>query len=219
MNYNPEIHHRKSYRMPSWDYARGGKYYVTICTRNRICCFGDLINDKIILNEMGEIVRRFWLEIPEHFPDTWVDEYIVMPNHIHGIIVMKRLNLNTTNGNVTNRNDGNDRNNRNDRNVGTLHATSLHSPEHTPNHVLSNCEFMSKISPKPGALNTIIRSFKSACTKKFKQMGHSGWFAWQPRFHDEIIRNDEELKRIRAYIRNNLKNWDTDDKNPKNIKP
>ena len=72
---------------------------------------------------------------------------------------------------------------------------------------------------QPGALGVIINQFKRICTIKFNEQGDGGWFAWQPRFHDEIIRNDAHLQQICSYICNNPKNWDSDDKNPKNIKP
>ena len=80
----------ESARMPGWDYSRGGKYCITICTKNRICCFGDVTDGKMGLNDMGKIANDLWLEIPEHFDDTYLDEHIVMPNHIHGIVVIKR---------------------------------------------------------------------------------------------------------------------------------
>ncbi|MBW8050127.1 MAG: hypothetical protein FVQ77_07270 [Cytophagales bacterium] len=70
---------------------------------------------------------------------------------------------------------------------------------------------MAAISPKPGSLGVIIRSYKTECTKTFKQMGNGGWFAWQPRFYDEIIRNDEHLEQIRQYIRNNPANWNNNE--------
>ncbi|MBI4647653.1 MAG: hypothetical protein HY738_13965 [Bacteroidia bacterium] len=83
----------QSTRMPGWDYSRGGKYYVTICTKNHDCYFGNVIDGKMRLNEMGIITDEFWREIPKHFPHTWLDEYVVMPNHVHGIVVMKRLTI------------------------------------------------------------------------------------------------------------------------------
>lgn len=86
-----------STRLPGWDYSRGGKYYVTIITRKRVCFFGDVVNGEMQLNERGRIANHFWLEIQKHFSYTWLDEFIVMPNHIHGIVVMKRSHLNKQN--------------------------------------------------------------------------------------------------------------------------
>jgi len=76
----------KSTRHPEWDYNDDGMYYVIICTDNKICYFGNIINEEMKLNNIGEIVNKFWLEIPEHFKNVELDEYIIMPNHIHGII-------------------------------------------------------------------------------------------------------------------------------------
>ena len=80
--------------MPGWDYALGGKYFITICTKKMICCFGEIVNGEMMLNEMGEIVNKYWWEIPNGFPNTYLDEFQIMPNHIHGIIVMRRSQKN-----------------------------------------------------------------------------------------------------------------------------
>jgi len=87
-NYNPKIHHRQSMRLKGRDYSQEGHYFVTICTKNKIECFGEIINGKMELSEIGKIVNQCWLEIPKHFPDVTLDEYTIMPNHIHGIIVI-----------------------------------------------------------------------------------------------------------------------------------
>lgn len=81
----------KSTRHPEWDYNDDGMYYVIICTDNKICYFGNIINEEMKLNNIGEIVNKFWLEIPEHFKNVELDEYIIMPNHIHGIIIINNL--------------------------------------------------------------------------------------------------------------------------------
>ncbi|MFH1322002.1 MAG: hypothetical protein ABII90_15290 [Bacteroidota bacterium] len=236
-----------SQRMPGWDYALGGKYYVTICTGNKICCFGDVKNDRMELSEMGEIVDKFWQEIPACFSETYLDEYVVMPNHVHGIIVMKRSEQNTDDessehtdeerrdetlsrlinehiGNFERRRDlkkhigdfGKDRDNFGKDRDET--GSRLYMPENMPGIISGNMpknEKMAAISPKPGSLSVIIGGWKSKCTKEFKKIGHSGWFSWQPRFYDEIIRNDTRLSKIRWYIRNNPKNWEKDEYNLK----
>lgn len=88
MTFNPDIHDRRSIRLKDYDYSQPGAYFVTICTNNKECLFGDVINGAIQLNEMGIIAQQCWNSIPEHFPKTFLDEFIVMPNHIHGIIVI-----------------------------------------------------------------------------------------------------------------------------------
>jgi len=92
--FNPEIHHRHAYRLKHWDYTTPAYYFVTLCIRNRqIYYFGNINNDKIILNNLGKIINKYWLKIPNHFNNVVLDEYIVMPNHVHGIIRIENNNI------------------------------------------------------------------------------------------------------------------------------
>ena len=84
---NPE-NHRRSIRLKGYDYTRAGAYFVTICTKDRACLFGDVADGVMRLNQMGHIVRQCWLAIPDHFPHVLLDEFVVMPNHVHGILVI-----------------------------------------------------------------------------------------------------------------------------------
>lgn len=77
---------RRSIRLQGYDYSQAGAHYVTICTQERLCLFGNVINGVMVLNEIGQHVETCWLEIPTHFPNTVLHEYIIMPNHIHGIV-------------------------------------------------------------------------------------------------------------------------------------
>lgn len=166
-----------SARHPEWDYASDGEYFVTICTKNRIYHFGDVINEKMILNDIGKIACQFWLEIPKHFSNVILDEWIVMPNHLHGIIVI----------------------------CNEIDEIDGEYPQ------------MSKISPKPGSLSVIIGSFKSICKKTINKKYPDINFAWQSRFYDRIIRDEQELYNIHNYIRNNPIKWDQDRNNPENL--
>jgi len=78
-----------SIRLPHWDYSWEAFYYVTICIKDRVCCLGEVKDDKVYLSEIGEIVFKCWLEIPEHFDKAGLDDWIIMPNHLHGIIIIK----------------------------------------------------------------------------------------------------------------------------------
>ena len=142
--------------------------------------FGDVVEGKINLSPMGEIADKCWRAIPEHFPGTELDEFKVMPNHLHGIIII----------NGESRRDV-------ACNVSTQNA-------------------MSVISPKPGSLPTVIRSYKSAVSNECHTAGFCA-FAWQPRYFDHIIRNEADLHRIRLYIRNNVLQWDVDRNNQENL--
>ena len=80
-------HHRHSTRLPNYDYSQAGAYFITICLQNRECLFGEIINDEMILNHVGLMVSDIWYQIPNHYPGVEIDEFVVMPNHIHGIIL------------------------------------------------------------------------------------------------------------------------------------
>ena len=110
-NYNPNIHHRKSIRLKGYDYTQAGLYFITICVKDRECLFGKIENDEMVLNDNGKIADECWLEIPKHFPDAVLHEHIVMPNHVHGIIELKRVDAIC---------------NQISNNVGTSHVMSLH---------------------------------------------------------------------------------------------
>ncbi|MGI2902330.1 transposase [Tolypothrix sp. VBCCA 56010] len=88
MKYNPNIHHRRSIRLRGYDYSLIGAYFVTICTQYRECCLGNLVDGDMKFTLRGAIAYRFWFQIPDRFPNVELDEFIVMPNHIHGIIVI-----------------------------------------------------------------------------------------------------------------------------------
>ena len=181
----------ESARHPDWNYADNGMYFVTICTHNKVCYFGEVINERMQLTSIGQTVNKFWLEIPKHFPNVILDEYIIMPNHLHGIIFICNDDM---------RRDGNGR-----RDVA---LQRLYTGQH---------KFMSQISPQPLSLSTIIRSFKSICTKTINQQYLSLNFSWQSRFYDRIIRNEYELRRIRDYVYYNAAKWDTDKNNSEDL--
>ncbi len=86
MKYNPHIHNRRSIRLKGFDYSQAGAYFVTICVQHRKCLFGDVVDGKMILNDAGKMVQTVWDEIPQKYPGVQTNGFVVMPNHIHGII-------------------------------------------------------------------------------------------------------------------------------------
>jgi len=88
MKYDPEKHHRRSIRLKEYDYSQPGAYFITIVTQDRMCLFGEVVDGKMRLNAFGEIVAQTWYELPNHTPNVALDACIVMPNHMHGIIVI-----------------------------------------------------------------------------------------------------------------------------------
>jgi len=173
---------KKQYRYKGYDYSQEGFYFVTICAKNREIFFGDVINGEIKLSEIGLATDKFWREIPNHFSFVGLDEFVVMPNHFHGIIQI---------------------------NVGTGHC-----PVPTNTDENGGSKF-GKVTPK--SLSTIIGSYKSIVTKTMNLQRPDIGFAWQSRFHDRIIRNEDELNRIRQYIINNPLKWELDKNNLENL--
>jgi len=164
------------------NYSRPGKYFVTICTAWTKEWFGNVINGKMYLSEIGQIASQMWYEIPVHFPFIGLDTFVVMPNHIHGIIIINRSIEKPI--------------------VEALHATPLQPPDAK---FLKN-ETMSSISPKSGSLSVVVRSYKSA-VRKYAHKSDSN-FSWQPGYYDTIICTTGQLFHIRKYISDNAQNWD-----------
>jgi len=154
---------------------------------------------------MGKIVYKYWIDIPDIFLHTYLDEFQIMPDHVHGIVVIERRD--ETRSRLYN-------NNNNEiipdifppTNPPTNPQTNPQTNPPTNPQKISPNQHMSNISPKPGSLSVILGGWKSKCTKEFRQTGYT-WHGWQARFHDHIIRNDRALQRIRNYIRNNPANW------------
>lgn len=88
MTYNPDIHHRRSIRMRGFNYSLVGTYFITICTSNKACILGNIHNEQMRLNELGQIAEAWWENIPYHFPTVQLDQFVIMPNHIHGIVAI-----------------------------------------------------------------------------------------------------------------------------------
>ena len=88
MTYDPARHHRRSIRLPAYDYAQAGAYFVTICTQNRELTFGEVVKGQMILNDPGQMVESVWRELPQHYPGVEVDTFVLMPNHLHGVIIL-----------------------------------------------------------------------------------------------------------------------------------
>lgn len=111
MTYNPDIHHRRSIRLREFDYSSSGGYFVTTCVQNRECLFGDILDGIMVLNNAGKVIQSVWKGLPERFPSIELDAFVVMPNHVHFIVMIR----------VTDENDGVDQGGR----AGQGHAPTL----------------------------------------------------------------------------------------------
>ena len=202
MSYNntQTILFKNKYRIPStrlknWDYSCLGMYSVTICIKNRELYFGDVKNGVMELSDMGKIARGCWLGIPEHFAGVELDEFVIMPNYVHGVVGI---------------NKNNDRRGR-DEAVPRLYIGNRGEGGNGGKNVQ-----MSAMSPKPGSLSLIVGSYKSICTKEIRRSCNPDFY-WQPRFYDQIIRSQWTLSRIREYIQKNPVNWQYDQENKDRI--
>lgn len=194
----------ESARLKNWDYSSDGYYFITICTRNRVHFFGTITNGIMVLSDMGNIADRFWREIPDHFPMVRLDKWVIMPNHVHGIVFIDNK-ISSQNPGVTGIPGVTGR----DKALPCLYGTNG-STNRTNTEINSNTPSRFQNQGK-GTISAIIGSYKSICTKTINKSTNTIRFAWQPRYHDHIIRNNDELIRIQEYIVNNPMNWNIDD--------
>ena len=203
----------ESARRQGWDYADNGYYFVTICTKDQEHFFGEVKNGEMVLSEMGDIAKNIWSEIPEHFPHAELDEFIVMPNHFHGLLYLSGYEKsNETESEISRSNKT--RSNKT-RSIASLRKGGITGD----NNPLLN----------PFSLSKIIRWYKGRVTFEIsrrdaihrvlnteesnieKTKSFSRNFQWQPRFHDRIIRDEIELHNVRNYIAHNARNWENDE--------
>ena len=185
-----------SARLSNWDYSSNAAYFLTICTANRKHSFGEILNSKMQLSKIGEYAAECWINIPAHFPYFYLDVSVVMPNHLHGIVLIENPFMN---------------NGRGSDQVETRHALSLQQPD-----ILESQHLELESKPKhfrfrnqgKNTISAMVGSFKSAVSKLCNENKLS--FGWQSRFHDHIIRNKNEFYQIRNYIINNPANWRQD---------
>lgn len=186
MTYDPNKQHRKSIRLQGYDYSQSGAYFVTICTYDRECLFGEIVDGEMILNEYGKIVQTTWMDLPNHISNIELDAFVVMPNHIHGIIVIP---------------------------VG---AGSKPAPKNLiPSSDLTSFRAGSKPAPTMGArLSEMVRQLKTFSARKINQLRKTGGHpVWQRNYYEHVIRDDDSWPRIREYIVNNPKQWNVDHDN------
>ncbi len=196
----------ESNRMPGWDYSRNGYYFVTFIIQNFECLLGKIENDKMIFSDFGRIANHEWLESFKIRKELFLDEYQIMPNHVHAIIILKNKNRldNRVGPGVGDVGDVGD--------VETHGRASLHADPADP---------AKQFKRKPKSISSFMAGYKSSVTTKiddfidlhnlpFEKYNKTNRF-WQINYHDHIIRDQKEYWRIKKYIQNNPKNW-IDDK-------
>ena len=178
-----------------WHDYDGGAYFITICTKGREHYFGEIEDGKMVLSEIGDYSRQCIEQITQHNPYAEIPLYVIMPNHLHLIVFI----VETVHAPSPKNHPFKD-------NLETVHAPSLQPSRWKNDNVDKEMQFISK---KKHRLAVTIGSLKSAITHFANQNAID--FAWQPRFHDRIIRDQPEMNRIATYIENNVANWKDDE--------
>jgi putative transposase len=191
MNHNPDRHHRRSIRLSGYDYSQAGAYFVTVCAKDRACLFGEVADGVMRPNDAGRMVADVWVALPARFPTVQIDEFVVMPNHVHGIVVL------------------------NDHDVGAPLVGALSTDKRAGTRPAPT----DKAITTP-TLGDIVGAFKSITTDDYiVGVRQNDWPAfsgklWQRNYYEHIIRDDESFERIRQYIMDNPPQWESDRENP-----
>lgn len=209
---------RKHIRLKDWDYSSEGIYFITICCHERQSFFGKINNNEMILSEIGSIATQYWLEIPDHFAHIKLDEFVVMPNHIHGLLILDYRQVGTRHG-VSLHSQPDDT-------VGSCHGMTLpgiltnngvennaNGNRHgmTPPTIQESNQNINQFSkPIKNSVSVIINQYKSSVKRWCNKNGFIN-FQWQPRFYDQILHNEDSIDNIREYIYNNPKYWTVDE--------
>ncbi|MBO7433501.1 MAG: hypothetical protein J6U13_07100 [Salinivirgaceae bacterium] len=184
-----------------WHEYDGGVYFVTICTQNREHYFGEIgknNNDepKMELTPIGQFAEEQLRNVTQHYPYAEIPLWVIMPNHVHAIVVINDTNCRDVARNVSANNLEN-----NNLDVALNYSTVAVDD-------FGKNEYMAQKSPKYGTLSVVMRGIKSAVTKFANDNNIS--FAWQARFFDHIVRNQNEMNSIAEYIENNVAKWESD---------
>ena len=224
--FDPEVHRRRSLRLKGYDYSRAGAYFVTIVAQDRLCLFGEVVDGEMRLNEAGMMVRRVWRGLPDRFSVIDLDASVVMPNHVHGIIVIDDAELATpVRASIVDVQHGDEDARPTTRDQARDHrATTRVAPTGGDQDVEDE---RGEPIPRAGAttsvavtLGDVVGAFKSLTTNEYgRGVRGMGWSPfnvrlWQRNYYERVIRNDDELDGIREYIMGNPAGWDADEENP-----
>ena len=189
MGFDPDKHHRQSIRLKEYDYSQPGAYFVTICTQNQECVFGQVVQGEMILDGAGQMVESVWLQLPEHYPGAEVDAFAIMPNHVHGIIILVG--------------------------AGPRACPDTEQPQGT-----HPGQPQGAAPTKTLSLPDVVHRFKSLTAAKYRRgVRNDGWQPftgrlWQRNYYEHVIRDEDELDRIRQYVDDNPAGWEEDPENP-----
>jgi putative transposase len=193
--YNPDIHHRRSIRLKGYNYSQAGGYFITLCCYDRQCLFGHVQNGEMTLNQFGKIAHDEWIISAQIRTEIKLHQFVVMPNHIHGIIEIKNgaggrgdrpVAQKSMGGGVLSMGD-----------VVLLEGDQPVAPTG-----------VRPTGPCPKSIGVMIAGYKSSVTAQINTLRNSpGLHVWQRNFYDNIIRDDESWQNIKNYIVNNPAKW------------
>jgi putative transposase len=193
---------RRSIRLKGWSYAQAGAYFITVCVQNRECLLGDVAGDAVVRHESGRLVQSCWEDLRQRFPGLELDAFVVMPNHVHGIIVIDPVGA----GFIPPTDE--------DADVGAGLALPDLPGKGEPPGAASGAP-TDDVAPGGPTLGDIMRAFKSiSAIAVNRHLGRRGQPLWQRNYYEHIIRDEEELNRIRDYIIHNPLQWMLDRENP-----
>lgn len=207
MRFDSDRHRRRSIRLPDYDYSSAGAYFVTVCTHQRQCLFGEVEGIDMHLNDLGRMIVWHWQRIPKHFHKVQLDEFTVMPNHLHGLLlIVDKDEMDDTAGAKHLSQDSGSSSQLIPQNASPLQGSGrarLRSrPAGTP----------------PQSLSAVLQNFKSITARKFNGMRReTGGILWQRNYFERVIRDENEFDRIRKYIIDNPAKWAEDKENPANM--
>lgn len=193
--YNPDIHHRRSIRLKGYDYSRSGLYFITLCVVDRICVFGNIVDGKMQLNDIGRLVEEEWLNTVDiRKGDVRLHNYIVMPNHFHAIIEICECMDECDSSQILN-----------GCNMGECECRGeSYSPQILNTDNVGECDLPLRMKSPSKTVGAIVRGFKGAVSR---QLGYS---VWQRNYYEHIIRTGESYRQISDYIVNNPTKWQDD---------
>lgn len=211
MIFDPEKHHRRSIRLRNYDYSQPGAYFVTICTYQKQCWCGEIKNGQMCLNQLGKIVADEWLKTPKIRPNFQLDEWIIMPNHLHGIIIINDCYSNENKRDLGANQDNNRDLERRDGSIGQDFGVNQ---DNKGAHQHNNRDLGARNAPlrqKPNSLSSFVAGFKSAVTKRINLLRQNTNIPiWQRNYYESIVRDEKSLAAIKSYIINNPSCWQND---------
>jgi REP element-mobilizing transposase RayT len=238
MAYDSFKHHRRSIRLRGYDYSQAGAYFISICEVNRECIFGDIVDGEMRRNQFGEIVLKWWNELPNYYPPVQLDEFIVMPNHLHGIIEITnvgagspRPNFDTPRPNIDAPPPNFETPHPNiDAPRPNFDAPRADGQPDTGQHSITRSDIGQSDITRPDigrghpaptekrALGQLVGYFKFKITNEINQIRDASYAKlFQHDYYEHIIRQEREWNVIAKYIRNNPANWHADLDNPRNF--